>query len=77
MIVMAFPFVDLAIQLYVYPPSVVLEAILSLFWQKERTDPTSSSSSSRSSWQSNPDVDTGAHPGDGSLLHSSLLNLIE
>ena len=70
--------VDLASRLEASPPSAALDAVLSTLWNRPRTDdPASSSSSSRKTRGSVPDIDTGAHPTDGAALHSSLLNLVE
>ena len=70
--------VELSIRLVASPPSSALKAVLLILWRQTRTDsPTSSSSPARVTRGSSPDIDTGAHPGDGVDLHANLLNLIE
>jgi len=72
------PVVNLTTKLDGAVPPPGLESVLSTLWRRPRTKPPSSSSTSaRSSRRTNADLDTGAHPGDGATLHSSLLNFVE
>ena len=70
--------VDLLSRMDASIPSIALETILSTLWCQACTaSPTFSSSSARITQGSSTNIDTGAHPGDGASLHTSLLNLID